>query len=336
MTTIAFAGPLRDDASLINSALVHFDRREFDLALANLDLALTIRESPHARWNRSQVLLSMGRYPEGFADYEARWKLFGVNPLIKTVWETVPRWHGEPLEGKRVAFLFEGGYGDGLMMLRYVRTLKAMGATVTQVMPTALHRVAGQLAPLAMSDSVKADYCMALYDPPTVLKQTIVDIPNSSYIGWSMEARLDWGKIVSDRPKIGIAWSTSTPPNPREYQRTLPLRQFIDLLNAPKEFRLVSLQAHDRDMAEDCGVIAPHYRDFADVIAVVGTMDLIVSIDTAALHAAAATGHRHVHAVLPWLHCWRWHHAKSWYPAIHICRQETPGDWASAFAKVIH
>jgi ADP-heptose:LPS heptosyltransferase len=61
-------------------------------------------------------------------------------------------------------------------------------------------------------------------------------------------------------------------------------------------------------------------------------MDEIVTVDTAAVHLAGAIGHANVKLLLSYWHSWRW--IKSWYGNVKICRQTSPGDWASALGKI--
>ena len=69
---------------------------------------------------------------------------------------------------------------------------------------------------------------------------------------------------------------------------------------------LYSPQQHDRLDADRHGVHTPDVKDFNDVAALASLMDIIVSVDTAALHVAGAIGHPTVFAILPWASTWRW------------------------------
>lgn len=68
--------------------------------------------------------------------------------------------------------------------------------------------------------------------------------------------------------------------------------------------------------------------DFADTAALVANMDLVVSVDTAVAHLAAAMGKR-VWLLNRFDPCWRWllgRRDTPWYPAMRLYRQASPGD----------
>ena len=78
--------------------------------------------------------------------------------------------------------------------------------------------------------------------------------------------------------------------------------------------------------------------DFDDTAAVIALCDLVVTVDTAAAHLAAAMG-RAVWILLPFSPDWRWTLDRAenpWYPAARLFRQPRPGDWAGVIDEVAH
>ena len=79
------------------------------------------------------------------------------------------------------------------------------------------------------------------------------------------------------------------------------------------------------DIADDSADIT----DFADTAAIIGLLDLVITVDTAVAHLAGALG-KPVWIMLPFIPDWRWlmHRSDSdWYPTARLFRQQTPGDW---------
>ena len=80
--------------------------------------------------------------------------------------------------------------------------------------------------------------------------------------------------------------------------------------------------------------------DFADTMAIVETLDLVITVDTAVAHLAGAMG-KPVWILLPYAPDWRWLLERSdspWYPTARLFRQPSPGDWnsvARAVAKAL-
>ena len=77
-------------------------------------------------------------------------------------------------------------------------------------------------------------------------------------------------------------------------------------------------------------------NDFADTAAVIGQLDLVISVDTAVAHLAGALG-KPVWVVLPHPGDWRWMMGRDdspWYPTMRLFRQSTPGDWGPVFGAI--
>jgi ADP-heptose:LPS heptosyltransferase len=76
--------------------------------------------------------------------------------------------------------------------------------------------------------------------------------------------------------------------------------------------------------------------DFADTAAVIANLDLVISVDTAVVHLAAALG-RPVWVLDRFDSCWRWLRGRRdspWYPTLRLYRQPKPGDWDSVLDEV--
>jgi ADP-heptose:LPS heptosyltransferase len=77
-------------------------------------------------------------------------------------------------------------------------------------------------------------------------------------------------------------------------------------------------------------------RDFADTAALIANLDLVISVDTAVAHLAAAVG-KPVWILDRFDSCWRWltdRRDSPWYPTVRLYRQPRAGDWASVVSAV--
>ena len=82
--------------------------------------------------------------------------------------------------------------------------------------------------------------------------------------------------------------------------------------------------------------VASRLGDFADTAALVATLDLIISVDTAVAHLAGALG-KPVWLLSRHDACWRWGRDRDdspWYPTMRLFRQTTPGDWDGVMRRV--
>ena len=78
--------------------------------------------------------------------------------------------------------------------------------------------------------------------------------------------------------------------------------------------------------------------DFADTAALIANLDLVISVDTAVAHLAAALG-TPVWVLDRFDSCWRWllgRRDSPWYPTLRLYRQPHPGDWDTVLAEIVH
>jgi ADP-heptose:LPS heptosyltransferase len=76
--------------------------------------------------------------------------------------------------------------------------------------------------------------------------------------------------------------------------------------------------------------------DFADTAALLRSLDLVVTVDSAVAHLAGALGVE-TWVALPFVLDWRWLTERAdspWYPTLRLFRQKQPGQWDDVFARI--
>jgi len=76
--------------------------------------------------------------------------------------------------------------------------------------------------------------------------------------------------------------------------------------------------------------------DFADTAALIVNLDLVIAVDTAVAHLAAALG-KPVWLLNRFDTCWRWLTDRAdspWYPTLRTYRQPRAGDWEAPIAEI--
>ena len=144
--------------------------------------------------------------------------------------------------------------------------------------------------------------------------------------------------------RVGIAWCGSLG-DANARNRSLTLAQLRPLLEQASQLpglQLVSLQsrqyAHQGSDLPGINLLdmSAHTDDFADLAALMASLDLVISIDTSYAHLSGALGlptWRLVMRTCDWR--WGWDTDDSlWYGHDRLFRQPTDGDWASVIARV--
>jgi len=289
--------------------------------LAALDLA---PDEPSLHLGLGNSLLAMGRLESGWREAEWRWRI-GDYPNLSF---SQPVWDGQPLAGSRILLWAEQGHGDTIQYVRFAEAVKRAGGFVLIECQPRLERL---LSSCPWLDEVipfgaplpDFDIHAPLQSLGRILRTSLANIPaNIPYLSAEPEL-IDARKAgESGACRVGIAWS-GNPENRYDADRSLTTGHFADLKSIPG-VNWFSLQKED----------VP--GDFADAAALVASLDLVISVDTAAAHLAGALG-KPVWTLLPFAADSRWlldRDDSQWYPTMRLFRQDSPGDWDSVLARV--
>jgi ADP-heptose:LPS heptosyltransferase len=77
-------------------------------------------------------------------------------------------------------------------------------------------------------------------------------------------------------------------------------------------------------------------QDFMDTAALIGNLDLVITVDTAVAHLAGAVG-KPVWLLNRFESEWRWLYGREdsvWYPSMRIFNQTSPRDWGKVIERV--
>ncbi len=143
--------------------------------------------------------------------------------------------------------------------------------------------------------------------------------------------------------RVGICWQGNAAQS-RNALRSAPLAAFEPLARVPG-VRLVSLQkgASPQELATAGQLSLVDYGDeldragmFLDTAALIKSLDLVITIDSAVAHLAGALG-APVWVALSARADWRWLYRREdspWYPTMRLFRQQKLGDWTELFERI--
>jgi tetratricopeptide (TPR) repeat protein len=321
MTNVSFTNAVYA-APYIDRGIARLRRNEFVAAILDFDTALAyVPDNPYAHWNKATALLSLGDYSEGFKEHEWGWRLFnwrGFGPVKDDIdrLQDLPVWNG--LAPSRLLLYHELGWGDAIMVFRFLPALKQRAGSITLVIDESLATLARRFDIEVVAKVPKSlnrfDSRLPFFSAMNVLGATVENIPREPYIA------ANWRRTGG---KIGIAWAGRT-------QNMFSTSTFVSLLNI-EGFDLYALHPGTYEH----GVHPLDAIDFSGTVKVIEQMDHIVSVDTATAHLAGAMGHPSTHVILPFMSDWRWWGASAWYPTIKTYRQARTGnDWDLPFTRV--
>lgn len=293
----------------------------------------------------SHLLLAEGVMPQGWQEYEIRFKASVAGLPLPNVAQ--PRWQGEPLSGKRLLVRHEQGCGDAIQFIRYVKRIpKAGGKIIVEVLPdlARLFHCIPEIDEFVefQKPSPEFDVQIPLGSLPTVFSTDLSTIPQSK--GCFQLPDLEEYKIskfgVTKKPRVAVVWRGRAE-NPRDFQRSIEWDKFKNVL-ATKEAHFYSLQ-HPLDKAQRKALqqqgitdLKSHCKDFYDTAQYLRQMDLVITVDTAVAHLAGAL------QVPTWLLLdyapdWRWmldQEDSPWYPTMRLFRQSELDQWEPVLKRV--
>jgi tetratricopeptide (TPR) repeat protein len=301
-------------------------------------------DDPVLHLNLAIVLLLSGKFDDGWAEYEWRFRAGAVQvPECQQ-----PRWNGEDLAGRTLLVRAEQGMGTTIQFCRYL-SMVAGGPVVFEVQPRLRHllRRIPNVAQIVRGGDALPDFdvwCPLLSLPHLIGTQA----PSRRYLTADADRVAAWrARIGTHGRKIGIAWQ-GNPTAAVEHGRSIPLREYLPLAQVQVPgVRLISLQKHDgleqlatkpeglrlETLGEDFDA-GPDA--FVDTAAVMECLDLVITSDTSVAHLAGALG-RPVWVALQHVPDWRWLLTGEdclWYPTMRLFRQTTRGDWGGVFARI--
>ncbi|MGI8840562.1 MAG: tetratricopeptide repeat protein [Caulobacteraceae bacterium] len=347
----AAAGDPADPICQANLSVLHYERGESAEAVICAERALAINNNlPGAHFGLAEALLLRGELARGWEEYEWRFRMPGVPSLMPK--KDIPQWDGKPLKDGRLMLIADQGFGDGIQFCRYIPWAAERCGELVVACSQELQPLIGQLPGIAsMFDRWEAAPAAAAFLPlsglprlhGTRLNTVPADIPYlradpGKAAAW--KARLDMLAAPGHR-RVGLVWA-GRPTHKNDRNRSVALAG-LGALTDLAGVTFVSLQKGP-PQAQVSGYfgraplinLGPEIDDFADSMAIIEGLDLVVTVDTAIGHLAGAMG-RPVFIMLPFTSDWRWLEGRPdtpWYPTARLFRPPAPRDWDAVSAEV--
>ena len=341
-----------DPAAAYNLGVIHYDRLELDQAIAAIRRALALNPSlPAAHFELAEGLLLTGQFEEGWKEYEYRFDLPNAPKLLPA--NDRPLWDGQPMPDGTLMLIGDQGFGDTIQFCRYI-------PEVAKICPNLIMASSSEMKPIVMQQPGIMQYFdrweqMPAFDAycplsglPRLFGTDLATIPAPIPYVRADPAKVEhWRRRIDTLvPKtyrrLGLVWA-GRPTHGNDFNRSMSLAQLSDLA-ALDGVALLSLQMGpgQAEIGRYFGRaplinLGAEIADFADTMAILTQIDRLVAVDTGVAHLAGAMG-RPVSILTPFAPDWRWLLNRSdtpWYPTVTLHRQDAPGHWNSAIAKMI-
>jgi hypothetical protein len=234
-----------------------------------------------------------------------------------------------------------------------VQNLKNLGARVTM-------QVTDGLIPLIQSSEIGRDvqvisyaqhpgdtfdYWVPIMSLPGRLNVRVDNLPTViQYLNANPALVADWRRNLGAKLKlrVGFAWSGRRDSWINQH-KAMPFETMLELIRSAPDYDWYNLQT-DCTEEEDAALAAAGVhcfpggiRHFADTAALVANLDVVVSVDTATAHLAAALGKPTWIMLNRYAPCWRWllnRDDTPWYATARLFRQSQMGDWTAVVERI--
>jgi tetratricopeptide (TPR) repeat protein len=327
-----------------NLGLILQDLGRIDAAAAAFARAVSLSpDFAAAHMSLGAARLLAGDFSGGWRAYEQRL----ARTDIAQPHRPGPRWRGEDLEGRTVLLQGEQGLGDAIQFSRYAAVLAKRGARVILSCRAPLRRLFATLEGpdrLVVDSEAPGPYdCWSpLLSLPGLVGTTAETVPSPGpYLAADPALAKGWRGRLGGLAglKLGIVWRGSAQ-HLNDRNRSIDPALLRPLVDRPG-LSTVCLQTDARaDELARLGApaleVGRDLTDLAETAALVASLDLVVTVDTAVAHLAGALGVP-VWTLIAFSPDWRWMTGRDdspWYRSMRLFRQTSRGEWTSVIDAV--
>lgn len=334
-----------------NLGLALYENGDADEAYTCLETALQhAPQHAQARYYLSMLKLGRGEYEAGWPMYASRFEVLSdkQRPNLDLLWRETGS-----LVGKTILILAEMTLSDTLQYCRYIPLIKAfkpnqMIIAVPEALFDLLNEFWAQDAAILV---IRQDgrplphfdvYCPML-SLPAVFKTLTDTVPASlPYLTIHERHSQPWQQLLGPtrRLRIGLNWCGDAD-NKYDKLRSIPLYLMAPLLQMEVEWHSMQkeFRREDHIMLKRFPMLECHHpalTDFTQTAGLIMQMDLVITVDTAVAHLAAALG-KPVWLLLPNQTHFRWLQLREdspWYPGMRLFRQGVAEPWENVIDQV--
>jgi hypothetical protein len=249
-----------------------------------------------------------------------------------------PRYDGSTLKNKTLVFHGEGGFGDEIINIRFVKNFHELGAKVIVGCSKELFPLFDRLP--YIHALIDREVCTRSHHDYWVPAMSAIMDLKIEYSALSGDPYLNifnkrWVPKNSSNFKIGLRWA-GNPQFEHQQHRKFPIEKMMELTNI-KGATYYSLQ-RDNDLLDNTPCIDMRYemKSWKDTAEIIASMDLVISSCTSIAHLSAAMG-KETWVISPILPYYIWAlpiNTSPWYKDVKLYRQTEYGNWDEPFDQI--
>jgi tetratricopeptide (TPR) repeat protein len=321
----------------------------------SMEAARLMPDNPYMQFQLAGVQLGLGEFEEGWQRYGWFYKIPGREKEL--VRPPFPEWQGESVAGRLFLLIGEQGRGDEIQFIRFAEWLHQQRAIVDVLVSEPIARLAASMTNVRTVWTTVPpgpyDYWSHMLRIPERMKLSLPMLPVAMpYLATTPHKFRYWQgyidalssrKMSEGGKHIAVVWAGSATHALDRY-RSIRIEALKPLFNLP-QVSWYSVQKGERERESerlgndfDVHTLGPAIEDFTDTLAILQTLDLLITVDTSVAHLAGAAG-LPVWTLIPACADWRWLTDRTdspWYPSMRLFRQRRLGEWDAVVDEVRH
>ena len=278
-----------------------------------------------------RVNFNLGTYDLANGDFKSGLRHVLLDGRKLNIWETFqfPKdklWEGIPQPGKTIVLCAEGGIGDEIISVRFMKHFKDAGMhpiwyTTRKDIASIFNRCGFET--ITDTKQFKEDWLWTYSMPsPTYLDLDEDDLWYGSYI-----TPLNISPVLSNKKKIGIK-CMGNPKYDQDLHRSIPFEQLIDSI--PEDYEIYSFHV-DEDFVHPRVInLKDKLKSWDNTLDYLNQMDIVVSSCTSLVHASATIDKKTI-VIIPILNYYTWakpgYHTKWYSDNTTVLRQTEYDNW---------
>ncbi|RFU48903.1 tetratricopeptide repeat-containing glycosyltransferase family protein [Paraburkholderia sp. DHOC27] len=321
------------------------------------EAARLLPDNPYLQFHLAGVQLGLGEFAEGWKRYPWFYAIPGNERQL--VRPPFPPWRGEPVAGCQFLMVGEQGRGDEIQFIRFAEWLHQQGASVDVLVSEPVARLAASMRCVrnvyTRIPPGPYDYWSHMLRMPEYMRLDLAALPlATAYLAPDAGQVRRWGAYLGAMPdtpaatpsnstkrRVGVVWAGS-PHHVMDRFRSIALDTLKPLFALP-DLIWYSLQKGEREHESEAlsavfsiHTVGPAISDFTDTLAILATLDLLITVDTSVAHLAGAAN-LPVWTLIPACADWRWLTERTdspWYPSMRLFRQRELGNWQPVIGQI--